>query len=72
MTAPASLNGSQSVDRALGLLSLVSYFGDQGGSLSEIVEQGGLNKPTTRRPFGLLEWPALLRKLDRIDSSYKS
>lgn len=49
MTAPASLNGSQSVDRALGLLSLVSYFGDQGGSLSEIVEQGGLNKPTTRR-----------------------
>ncbi|QND54950.1 IclR family transcriptional regulator (plasmid) [Phyllobacterium sp. 628] len=49
ITAPASLNGSQSVDRALGLLSLVSYFGDQGGSLSEIVEQGGLNKPTTRR-----------------------
>ena len=29
-------------------------------------------KPTTRRPFGLLEWPALLRKLDRIDPSYKS
>jgi ribulose-5-phosphate 4-epimerase/fuculose-1-phosphate aldolase len=29
-------------------------------------------KPTTRRPFGLLEWPALLRKLDRIDTSYKS
>ncbi|SDP47708.1 transcriptional regulator, IclR family [Phyllobacterium sp. OV277] len=49
ITAPASLSGSQSVDRALGLLSLVSYFGDQGGSLSEIVEQSGLNKPTTRR-----------------------
>jgi ribulose-5-phosphate 4-epimerase/fuculose-1-phosphate aldolase len=27
--------------------------------------------PGTRRRFGLLEWPALLRKLDRIDPSYK-
>ena len=27
--------------------------------------------PGTRRPFGVLEWPALLRKLDRIDPSYR-
>jgi ribulose-5-phosphate 4-epimerase/fuculose-1-phosphate aldolase len=27
--------------------------------------------PTTRRPFGVLEWPALLRKLDQIDASYR-
>ncbi|VCU71360.1 Decarboxylase NovR [Pigmentiphaga humi] len=27
--------------------------------------------PTTRRPFGLMEWPAMLRKLDRIDPSYR-
>jgi ribulose-5-phosphate 4-epimerase/fuculose-1-phosphate aldolase len=27
--------------------------------------------PQTRRPFGVLEWPALLRKLDRIDPSYR-
>ncbi|MDH5343032.1 MAG: class II aldolase/adducin family protein, partial [Betaproteobacteria bacterium] len=27
--------------------------------------------PGVRRRFGLLEWPALLRKLDRIDPSYK-
>lgn len=27
--------------------------------------------PTTRRRFGVLEWPALLRKLDRIDPSYR-
>ncbi len=26
----------------------------------------------TRRPYGLLEWPALLRKLDRLDPSYRS
>jgi len=29
-------------------------------------------QPGTRRPYGLMEWPALLRKLDRIDPSYRS
>jgi ribulose-5-phosphate 4-epimerase/fuculose-1-phosphate aldolase len=28
-------------------------------------------QPKVRRPFGVLEWPALLRKLDRLDPSYK-
>ena len=28
-------------------------------------------QPQTRRPFGVLEWPALLRKLDRLDPSYQ-
>ncbi len=28
-------------------------------------------QPGTRRPFGVMEWPALLRKLDRIDPSYR-
>jgi len=31
-----------------------------------------LFQPGVRRRFGLLEWPALLRKLDRIDTSYKN
>jgi hypothetical protein len=26
--------------------------------------------PGTRRPFGMLEWPALLRKLDRENPGY--
>ena len=26
----------------------------------------------TRRPYGLMEWPALLRKLDRLDPTYKT
>jgi ribulose-5-phosphate 4-epimerase/fuculose-1-phosphate aldolase len=26
----------------------------------------------TRRPYGLMEWPALLRKLERIDPCYRS
>jgi ribulose-5-phosphate 4-epimerase/fuculose-1-phosphate aldolase len=25
----------------------------------------------TRRPYGLMEWPGLLRKLDRMDPSYR-
>lgn len=29
-------------------------------------------QPGTRRPYGLMEWPALLRKLDRLDSSYRT
>ena len=29
-------------------------------------------QPGTRRPYGVMEWPALLRKLDRMDSSYKN
>ena len=28
-------------------------------------------QPTTRRRWGLMEWPALLRKLDRIDPSFR-
>jgi ribulose-5-phosphate 4-epimerase/fuculose-1-phosphate aldolase len=27
--------------------------------------------PQTRRPFVILEWPALLRKLDQLDPSYR-
>jgi ribulose-5-phosphate 4-epimerase/fuculose-1-phosphate aldolase len=29
-------------------------------------------QPHTRRPYGLMEWPALLRKLDRLDPGYRS
>ena len=28
-------------------------------------------QPQTRRPYGVMEWPALLRKLDRLDPTYK-
>lgn len=28
-------------------------------------------QPGTRRAYGLMEWPALLRKLDRMDPSYR-
>lgn len=31
-----------------------------------------LYQPGTRRPFGLLEWPAMLRKLDRLDPGWRA
>ncbi len=31
-----------------------------------------LYQPSVRRPFGLMEWPAMLRYLDRRDTSYKA
>ena len=31
-----------------------------------------LYQPHVRRPFGLMEWPAMLRYLDRRDASYKT
>jgi ribulose-5-phosphate 4-epimerase/fuculose-1-phosphate aldolase len=36
-----------------------------------VMEAHRLYLPGTRRPFGVLEWPALLAKLDRIDPSYR-
>ncbi|WP_293800591.1 IclR family transcriptional regulator [uncultured Bosea sp.] len=45
----AGLSGSQSVDRALGLLSLIGREPAEGMPLGEIVSGSGLNKPTTRR-----------------------
>ena len=39
---------------------------------SQVVEATYLNyQPHIRRPFGVLDWPALLRKLDRIDPGYR-
>ncbi|MBO9356270.1 class II aldolase/adducin family protein [Bordetella petrii] len=39
----------------------------------EVLEETWNNyQPGTRRPYGVMEWPALLRKLDRLDSSYRN
>lgn len=38
---------------------------------ADIVERTRRNYlPGTRRPFGVMEWPAMLRKLNRLDPSY--
>ena len=28
-------------------------------------------QPSVRRPYGLMEWPALLRMLDRMEPSFR-
>lgn len=39
----------------------------------DVLEETWSNyQPGTRRPYGLMEWPALLRKLDRMDPSFKT
>lgn len=43
------LKGSQSVDRALGLLAMVGRHAERGVALSDLVGESGLNKPTARR-----------------------
>jgi hypothetical protein len=38
----------------------------------KVLEETYMNyQPQTRRPYGVMEWPALLRKLERMDPSYK-
>ena len=40
---------------------------------ADVLEETWNNyQPGTRRPYGLMEWPALLRKLDRLDPSYRT
>lgn len=37
-----------------------------------VAKTAHLYRPETRRPFGVMEWPAMLRYLDRRDSSFRS
>ncbi|WP_061958010.1 class II aldolase/adducin family protein [Cupriavidus pauculus] len=39
---------------------------------ADVLEETWNNyQPGTRRPYGLMEWPALLRKLDRLDPGFR-
>ena len=44
---------------------------DRRGAGGVVEETWNNYQPGTRRPYGVLEWPALLRKLDRIDPGYR-
>ena len=57
-------------DQKVGLLPLwVSE--DTAPSGYSIKETDDGFKPGVRRRWGLIEWPSLLRKLDKIDPSYR-
>ena len=68
--------GAQSVDRALGLLSMVGRHAERGAALTDIVEASGLNKPTTRRLLlalmraGLVEQDAETRRYYLGEEAY--
>jgi DNA-binding IclR family transcriptional regulator len=70
------ITGSQSVDRALSLLSMVGRHAERGASLGGIVEESGLNKPTTRRLLlaliraGLIEQDDLSRRYYLGEEAY--
>ncbi|HCJ74596.1 MAG TPA: transcriptional regulator, partial [Agrobacterium sp.] len=49
VAAENDLTGARAVDRALALLSMVGRHAERGVSLSGIVAESGLNKPTARR-----------------------
>jgi hypothetical protein len=37
-----------------------------------VLQETYLNyQPQTRRPYGVMEWPGLLRMLDRMDPTYR-
>jgi ribulose-5-phosphate 4-epimerase/fuculose-1-phosphate aldolase len=39
---------------------------------ADVVHETYMNfQPHVRRPFGVMDWPALLRKLDRIDPGFR-
>jgi DNA-binding IclR family transcriptional regulator len=73
---PNDLSGSQSVDRALRLLTLVGRGAERGAQLSDIVEASGLNKPTARRLLlalmraGLVEQEARTRRYYLGEEAY--
>jgi ribulose-5-phosphate 4-epimerase/fuculose-1-phosphate aldolase len=64
-------------ERACRIQTAFQSSGAKGLPLSEEVQQVTIvrnrlaNSPEGHRPIGKLEWPALLRRLDRIDPSYK-
>ncbi len=64
------LSGSQSVDRALRLLTLVGRGNEFGASLGAIVEQSGLNKPTARRLLLALMRAGLVEQDERTRRYY--
>ncbi len=72
----AESGGAQSVDRALGLLSLIARAGGKPVPIGALVEQSGLSRPTVRRMLlalmraGLIEQDAVTRSYALGPESY--
>jgi DNA-binding IclR family transcriptional regulator len=64
MSSPRTTNpeGTQSVDRAIGILVLVSKAGDAGVSLTDVVTDSGLKQPTAHRILHALAKASLIEQ----------
>ncbi len=71
-TVPEAFNAMQRFEQVCRAQLLTLACGQPLRSVAaEIIEATRQNYlPGTRRPFGLMEWPAMLRKLDRLDPGY--
>lgn len=65
-------------ERACRMQVAFQQTGEVAVEIPEVVQQTTIdrnrkaNSPDGHRPIGKLEWPALMRRLDRIDESYKA
>ena len=55
-----------------GLMEVITVLSEEEIQEATYEQNRFNNSEDGYRTIGKLEWPALLRKLDRIDSSYKS
>jgi len=71
---PECFNNMYRLERAcqLQVMTLSCNTGIELPPEEVVNEAWRLFQPGVRRRFGLLEWPALLRKLDKVDTSYKN
>lgn len=73
-TVAEAFNNIYRIERACRSQLLAQSSGDEVllPSAQIIEKTGHLYQPGTRRPMGLLEWPAMRRFADRLDPSYKN
>jgi ribulose-5-phosphate 4-epimerase/fuculose-1-phosphate aldolase len=72
-TVAEAFNNSYRLERACRSQLMAQNGGDEIVlPPKEVIEKANhMYRPATRRPYGLLEWPAMRRLADRLDASYK-
>jgi ribulose-5-phosphate 4-epimerase/fuculose-1-phosphate aldolase len=70
----SAFNNIYRIERACRAQLMAQHGGDDivlpGGAVIE--KTNHMYRPGTRRPYGVLEWPAMRRLADRLDPSYKN
>jgi len=72
-TVAQAFNNIYRLERACRAQLLASAGGEVSLPALPVIEKTNhVYKPSVRRPYGVLEWPAMRRLADRIDPSYKN